>query len=425
MKRCWQEGKADVNSFSLYLRETFQNARSIVPEFVSLIGSSEKQMSRRILDRHSRPLCFEQLPDEILLSICHYLSPVDVLDSIFNLNARLNRTIASYREKIYFHHLSYRDFNHLLNDHLPLLASNVNCLHMNARSMLNSGKLFEQKFPKMDQQFPVLRELTFRHIDIETLENVSWRFNTMACLQELNIDIADDRLSSMPGQFDEFLCGKLFCASNSFQTLKLHLNNYKFNLQSIRRKCLNLRQLTISIRHYEDLLILFDHCPNIEQLYITVGCSSASNHGHHTYPYEQLWWKVPYLTHFSLTIEEKELNAHAHVVSSDVILKTIQNLYPLIYVKFQMNIHFAPSLPITTTKDDYINKYVPYANGLLWQQALQRHDNHSITFELQIELDGLSTFHAQNPSASDMLFIHNKNGKMNCSHFQTMAPLGS
>ncbi|CAF4205162.1 unnamed protein product, partial [Rotaria sp. Silwood2] len=264
-------------------------------------------MSSTIHKDVSKQTCFEDLPDEILLFMCRYLSQVNILDSLLNLNNRINKTISSYREKIFLSHLSYKDFYHLINKHLPYLSANVYYLYINNCSMLNAGKVFEEKFNKIDQQFPLLRELIFHQIDIETLENLSWRFNTMYFLRQLIIDIAEDRLSSMPVQFDEFICGKLFSPSNSFQNLKLNLNRYEFNLRSVTYKCKNIRQLTLSVKCLNDLLVVFNHFPNIEKLNITIGCSSLYDINNDIYPYEHLWWKVPCLTHFNLTIKGKDL----------------------------------------------------------------------------------------------------------------------
>jgi hypothetical protein len=369
----------------------------------------------------STQTCFEDFPDEILLLICRYLSPVHILNSLLNLNKRLNKTISSYREKIFLSHLSHQDFNHLLNNHLPNLASNVYYLYINNRSMLNIGRIFEEKFNKIDQQFPVLRELVFHQIDIETLENLSWRFNTMNCLRELNIDIAEDRLSSMPVQFDEFLCGKLFSISNSFEILKLNLNKYQFSLNSIKHKCINIRHLTISVKRLNDLFIIFNYFTNLEQLNIKIACSFLYEiNNNNTYSYEHLWWKVPYLTKFELSIQENELTSHDNVISSDIIMKIIKNLYSLVYFKFILNIKFTSTLQLSTTKDVYMNKYFPYVNGLLWQQALERNDNRTVRFELHIELDGIATNRFKRMTEVDTFVVDRTDGKINRLHFQIL-----
>jgi len=370
-------------------------------------------MSSLNLNLIPKQTCFEDFPDEILLLICRYLSPVNVLDSLLNLNDRLNQTISSYREKIYLSHLSYKDFYHLINNHLPYLARNVYYLYINNSSMLNVGKIFEEKFSKIDQEFPLLNELCFQQIDIETLENLSWRFNTMNCLRQLNIDIADDRLSSMPLQFDEFLCGKLFSRSNSFESLKLNLNKYQFNLHSITQKCTNIRYLTISVKHLDDLFILFNHFPNIEQLNITIGCSLSYEKMNDIYPYEHLWWKVPYLTKFNLNIVENELISHDNVISNEIIIKILKNLYSLSHFKFILDIKFNSALQLTTTKEVYINKYFPYIDGSLWQHALERNDNHNINFEFYIELGGVETNPLKIMIHSNGFSVDKHDGKIN------------
>ncbi|UJR34063.1 hypothetical protein I4U23_021474 [Adineta vaga] len=358
---------------------------------------------------HSYSTCFEDLPNEILLSIYRYLSPINVLDSLLNLNKRINQTIISYREKIYFSHLSLNECFHLLNNHLPNLASNVSSLYIDTRSMLNIGRIFEEKFYKIDQQFPLLRHLIFRQIDIETLENLSWRFNTMLYLHELDIDIDEDRATLLPSQFNEFLCGKLFSISNTFQILKLNFTNYYFNLQSIKTKCLNLRQLTISIKTFDDLLIIFEYLSNLERLNVTISCDIVYNEVNNTYSFEQLWWKVPYLTHFSLNIEQNGLFSHDYVIPHEIILKIIANIYSLVFCQFHLDLQFRSSLSLTTTREVYINKYFPYVDGSLWQQALQRHDNHLIHFELHVELDGIGSRRYRNIHERDLVFVQQNN----------------
>lgn len=368
-------------------------------------------MTSTINQCSSKKTCFEDLPDEILLYMCRYLSQVNILDSLLNLNTRINKSITSYRERICISHLSHKDFQHLINDHLPYLSPNVYYLYLNNSSMLNAGKQFEEKFNKIDQQFPVLRDLIFHQIDIETLENLSWRFNTMSCLDKLYINIAEDRLLSMPVQFDEFICGKLFSESNSFRILKLNLNKYRFSLHSIRTPCINIRQLTISVKRLNDLLIVFNNFPNIEKLNITIGCSSAYDIMDDQFPYEHLWWKVPYLTHFNLTIEEEELISHDYVISNIITMKIIENLYSLLHFKFMLNIRFNVTLQSSTTKDIYANKYFPYANGTLWQQALMRNDKRTIHFELHIELDGITVDRVKRKIESEINVIERYDGK--------------
>ena len=369
-------------------------------------------MSSLVHNHISKTKCLEDLPDEIVLLICRYLSQVNILDSFLNLNSRLNKAITRYREKIFLSHLSYHDFHRLIKKHLPRLATNVYSLYINNCAMLNAGKKFESQFNKIDQQFPLLCDLSFHQIDIETLENLSWRFNTMKSLRYLDIDISGDRLLSMPMAFDEFLCGKLFSHSNTFVSLRLNFNDYYFSLHSIQHKCENIRHLSMSVKRLDDLLILFNYFPSIEKLNIAISCSSIYNNiDNDIYSYEHLWWKVPCLTDFNLTIEEKELSSHNNIIPNNIIIKIVENIYSLLYFKFTLNIRFTSRLQLLTTNDDYVNMYFPYANGTLWQQALQRNDNRSIRFELYIELDGIANDCSRGMVDSDLLITEKINGK--------------
>ena len=77
---------------------------------------------------------FEQLPDEIILEICRYLSPFDVIDGLGQLNWRLDRTISHFRRHLDIHHLTLnqyrRWYSHLFSytatDVIRLVLSNWN-----------------------------------------------------------------------------------------------------------------------------------------------------------------------------------------------------------------------------------------------------------------------------------------------------------
>jgi hypothetical protein len=56
-------------------------------------------------------MSFEQLPDELLLIICSYLSSYHILKAFNDLNYRLNSTISQYRQNIDLRELTLRQFN--------------------------------------------------------------------------------------------------------------------------------------------------------------------------------------------------------------------------------------------------------------------------------------------------------------------------
>ena len=343
----------------------------------------------------------EDLPDELLLCVCRYLSPLEIFSSFLSLNYRLNRTITFYRENIFLAHLSRTDFHELLDRYLTYLSPHVRCLHVDHRSMVNMGRDFESKFNRIDQQFPRLEKLIFHSIDIETLENLAWRFGSMSNLRELEINTADNRLVPTPGQFDQFLGGKLFASSNSFASLNVNLNQYSFSLAFLSHRCENLRSLSITLRHLEDLLILFEELPNIEQLTITLGGSRSYETESIEYSFDQLWWKVPHLVMFQLNIEQRELTSQSNILPSRLLFQIVKNLYSLVQMKFRMNVQFSSALQHSTSKELYIETYFPYANGFLWQQALERNDNRTIHFHLQLELDATPLSSSETRSRSN------------------------
>lgn len=138
---------------------------------------------------------FENLPDELILSILSYLSPVEIFSSFLDMNRRFNRTITFYRENIFLGHLSREEFELLTKTFLKQLADQVRSLTISDRSAIGLSKIFETEFLRIDHEFPLLRKLVFKQINIEVLENISWRFNSIRNLQELVINIADNHLS--------------------------------------------------------------------------------------------------------------------------------------------------------------------------------------------------------------------------------------
>mgnify|MGYP001089560100 CR=1 FL=1 len=54
---------------------------------------------------------FERLPDELILIICSYLTPYEILKAFNDLNTRLNSTISQYRQTIDLRELNLRQFH--------------------------------------------------------------------------------------------------------------------------------------------------------------------------------------------------------------------------------------------------------------------------------------------------------------------------
>ena len=68
---------------------------------------------------------FEQLPDEIILEICLYLRPIEILDGFGQLNQRLDRSISQYRRHLDIHHLSLNEYRRWYSHLLPNTAKDI------------------------------------------------------------------------------------------------------------------------------------------------------------------------------------------------------------------------------------------------------------------------------------------------------------
>jgi hypothetical protein len=77
-------------------------------------------MSFFYLDECCRFSHLLDLPDEVLLIICRYLHPVDVLRAFLKINSdRLHRLILDYRTNLVLNTLSYSDFRFMVDQLLP------------------------------------------------------------------------------------------------------------------------------------------------------------------------------------------------------------------------------------------------------------------------------------------------------------------
>lgn len=200
------------------------------------------------------------LPDEILLEICKYLLDTHVLYSFYGINKRLNICITSYCRHVSLTDITYNHCHYLCNSILPKIGFQVHTLLLSSCRSVIQGKVFLQYFSnQMSNIFPNLQKLT---LICFTADELTIFLNTLTNLNQLN-QIA--------------ICDLLTDQSDLFQ-LVVETNNNRFN--SIKFKtsysdlpifpCLNVLDLTISIKTLDKLSNLLSIIPNIRQLNITV-----------------------------------------------------------------------------------------------------------------------------------------------------------
>lgn len=212
---------------------------------------------------------FEQLPDEILLEICVFLRPFDVINSFGQLNSRLQRTISQYRRDVDLHHLTLKQFQRWFDYLLsPTTESVVNLVISNWNSpgqiylfnqLTNHVATLSQLFPNLKQ----LRLIDFSNNDIDILSKFQG-------IERIFID-ADALIPCAPtthARFDQYL----FCSNNQFKEIRLWGIEDGLHLQhqiDIHPN-LSLERLTISVTLLDDLILLFRRAPNLKNLNIEI-----------------------------------------------------------------------------------------------------------------------------------------------------------
>ena len=221
----------------------------------------------------SYPTIFEDLPDEILLEICRYLHCSHVLYSFFDLNSRLNQTITSYSQHVWFRRASYRQLLHIYDHILPRIGSQIISLTIHP--------LHQSSFPlafkwQLGNLCPYLRNLTLtswrsEHLMELMLDNLKqMNYLEKLIIQELSCSSTnDDR-----GFLEKILRidnGYLTKISFDYDCDSFTLRN-SFSLQYFHAN--HIRYLTIQLDTLTDLSILIHSIPEIIQLDVTIRDSS-------------------------------------------------------------------------------------------------------------------------------------------------------
>ena len=118
-------------------------------------------------------MSLEILPDELLLFICSYLKPLDVLQAFSDLNTRLNCAISHYRKCLNLTRISYGQFNKYCDMLLQTtLGSQVQSLKLsNHNPVVQQVSLFARRMCPLNQTLPsieflILNGITTYEIDL-------------------------------------------------------------------------------------------------------------------------------------------------------------------------------------------------------------------------------------------------------------------
>ncbi|CAF3361204.1 unnamed protein product [Rotaria sp. Silwood1] len=211
----------------------------------------------------------EQLPDEILLKICIYLKPFDIINSFGQLNTRLEQTISQYRHDADLHHLTFSQFqrwsNHLL---LYTAESIVNLVvsNWNSPGQIYYFNQLTKDYDSLYDLFPNIKQLRlidFTNDDIEILSK-------LYLIEKVFIDA--DALIKLTYSTHILLDKYLFCSFNYFKEIRLWGVENGIRLQHNAKITENfyLERLTISVALLDDLILMFRRSPNLIHFNIEV-----------------------------------------------------------------------------------------------------------------------------------------------------------
>ncbi|CAF3407889.1 unnamed protein product [Rotaria socialis] len=221
------------------------------------------------------PSKFEKLPDEIILEICLYLRPFEIINGFGQLNTRLNRTISQFRRNADIHHLTFdqyqRWYSHLLPDTAEYII-NLVLSNWNSPGQICRFNKSTENYTSLYNLLPNLKQLRlidFSNEDIDILPK-------LAMIDKILIDI--DGLKPLLQTTKHLLDYYLFCSSFSFKEIRLWIGEGGIRLQHSAKLRVNpcLEQLTIVVAHVDDLILLFKRAPNLIKLYVEISAFSSS-----------------------------------------------------------------------------------------------------------------------------------------------------
>ncbi|CAF0765754.1 unnamed protein product [Adineta steineri] len=219
----------------------------------------------------------EKLPDELLLSICRYLSSADVLFSFYGLNSRLSQTISGYYQHVVIAKLPYTQFHCICTSILPHIGLNISSLVISNQWKGVLSTLFLNYFSdKMSLIFPQLKHLTFISFNSNSLKLFLNSLQNLPQLRGINLCFQYD--GSIDSDGSETLLDRLFSANNN------RLNSILFDDESIifsvddeicNRFYSNIQKLSLDIKTLCDLHQLLTILPQLISITVTINEDSS------------------------------------------------------------------------------------------------------------------------------------------------------
>ena len=163
---------------------------------------------------------FEHLPDELLLQICRYLNPMDILLAFCGLNARLNRTICDFIRHVHFSSvISYNSYLYLLRNSLPSIWSSIESLTISNDPIPCLTSVFLQT---IEHDLPTnLKRLSLFHVNLHDIDQFITRLTSKHQVEELIIDCAGSECAEGQVLYGYEIAEMLFCRHPTLKSIEL------------------------------------------------------------------------------------------------------------------------------------------------------------------------------------------------------------
>ena len=163
---------------------------------------------------------FEHLPDELLLQICRYLSPSDILLAFCGLNLRLNQTISDFIRHVHFSSvISYSNYLYLLRTSLPSIWSSIESLTISNYPISCMTSVFLQT---IENDLPIhLKRLSLFHVDLHDIYQFVTRLTSKYEVEELIVDCRDPEFSKQQVSYGYKIAQMLFFHHPTLKSIEL------------------------------------------------------------------------------------------------------------------------------------------------------------------------------------------------------------
>jgi hypothetical protein len=207
----------------------------------------------------------EDLPDEILLLICRYLSSIDILVAFHGQNTRFSKTFSGYSRYVSLNQVSYKQLPYICSSILPKIGSNIHSLIVSDKWNGFLSKVFIDYFgERMSSIFPHLERLTFIAFTTKSLSSFLNCLKNLLELREVDIHVLTEGSES-----PTTILHQIFTANeNRFTSISFDHDSIPFSLETEdATPCYpNIEKLTITLKTLDDLHSLLTILPRIHCL---------------------------------------------------------------------------------------------------------------------------------------------------------------